>query len=160
MSNYNYNEGKTPRQIKATKIFKKWFNSDGICQFKYRGNRKTNYFIKYPVYTDDYGTSSLDKNIGELLKPTEDIIYYKVPRKALDDIEIDYYIDFVCSREGQPLYGFIIVDNDTLQEDLELIQDSSSNSPDFRLYAINAEWVISRANKPDKIVSKRIIFNI
>ena len=40
MKNYNYNGGKTSHQVNAIKLFKTWFDCDGVCQFKYRCNRK------------------------------------------------------------------------------------------------------------------------
>ena len=157
MNNYNYNEGKTSLQIKAIKLFKKWFDCEGICQFKYTCNRKTNYFIKYPVYTDDDGISTLDINIDEC---QEGKFTGKINRKALGDIDIDYYIDFVCVHKGNPLYGFIIVDNDTYIYiyicDLEMIGRRLDRYGNFELYVVYAEWIISQTIKPDNIDCRKI----
>ena len=99
-----------------------------------------------------------------MLESTDYTTCYKVQRKALHDIHdnyyIDYYIDFVCSRRGVPTYGFIIVDNNTLQYDLEIIQNSSTKSLDFKLYAVNAEWIITQTKKPVNIIYKKVVFDI
>ena len=147
MTAYNYNEGKTSLQIKAIKLFKKWFDCDGICQFKYSCHRKTNYFIKYPVFSDHEGISTLDMNIDEW---QEGKIMGKISRKTLAHTDIDYYIDFVCVHKGNPLYGFIIVDNDTYIGDLEMIGQPNTHR-NFELYVVYAEWIISQTTKPDNI---------
>ena len=157
MKNYNYNGGKTSHQVNAIKLFKTWFDCDGICQFKYRCNRKTNYFTQYPVYTDSDGISSLEMNIDEMLPGK---ISGKINRKALQDIPIDYYIDIVCVHKGNPIYGFIITnDDDDITPDLDLIQYSHSKYGYFELYRVNAEWIISQITKPDNIECQRIEFN-
>ena len=106
MSNYNYNEGKSQSQRKALQIFKSWFDCEGICQFSYRCNRSTNYFVKYPVFMSAEGESSLETNVDEMIGGR----LGKVSRKALHDVMVDYHIDIVCVHKGCPIYGFMIVD--------------------------------------------------
>ena len=83
----------------------------------------------------------------------------KVPRSALDDIHIDYYIDFVCFHKGHPVYGFLIVDNNLHADDLEKIQASFILNCDFELYIVNADWIISQTIKPDNIICDQILSN-
>ena len=152
MNSYNYNEGKTSAQRKAIKIFKTWFDSDGICQFSYRCNRKTNYFIQYPVYTDSDGTSSLEVNIDEFQQGR---LSGRINRKDLQNKHIDYYIDFVCVHKGNPIYGFIIEDNDT-QTDFEILKAFLDERFGFELYLVNADWIIYQTTKPNNIACEKV----
>ena len=87
-------------------------------------------------------------------------LYGRISRKSLRDIHVDYYIDFVCVHKGNPVYGFIIVDNNTQPSNLEQIQSSPSSYRHFELYTVTAEWIIAQASKPDNIVCEKICLTL